>query len=89
MIFSCNSCKKDKSLLGVKSYYLSSQDLEVLKESAKTETNGQAAYRLSDYYYFYENDPSTGRKWLTKASNQGHPEAIETLKSLEAGETSK
>lgn len=69
--------------MGVDSFRLSSQELARLEEAAKTETDGQAAFRLHEYHAFYEADPTTGRIWLAQAAKQGHPEAMERLKYLE------
>lgn len=69
--------------MGVDSFYLSTQEVALLEEAAKTETDGQAAFRLHEYHAFYEADPTTGRIWLAQAAKQGHIEAMERLKHLE------
>lgn len=76
------SCNNKDSITGADEYYLTSQEVKTLEEAAKTETNGQAAYRLSTYYGFSENDQVNKMKWLIQAANQGHPDAKERLEYL-------
>jgi TPR repeat protein len=84
ILLSCTSCTKDKpAILGVASFRLTPQEVAKLEELAKTETDGKAAYRLHEYHAFYEADPVTGRIWLAKAAQQGHADAMDTLKHLE------
>jgi hypothetical protein len=84
ILLSCTACQKEpSSIIGVDSFRLSSQEVAHLEELAKTETDGQAAFRLHEYHAFFEADPATGRIWLAQAAKQGHTEAMERLKYLE------
>lgn len=83
-VWCCPSCTKDKpAILGVASFGLTPQEVTQLEEAAKTETDGQAAFRLHEYHAFYEAEPTTGRIWLAQAAKQGHIEAMERLKHSE------
>ena len=76
------ACKKEGPIIGVQAYALSTHELKSLTEAAAIETDGEAAYRLSKYYAFFEADQVTARKWRERAASQGHPEAMEESKHL-------
>ena len=58
-------------------YYLSEDQLNDLKRTAIIKKDGDAAFRVSQYYSRYKKDTNSTILWLQKASDLGNKSAQE------------